>query len=157
MISTISLVVFVICLFAIAAMMYRYTTAMKQNDDGIDFDRRTMRRACDEATAALNTQNDALALKKLASAISKLETVIDRYGVATDATFQMPVSELITSLEQNMREVEHRIGLVNPTMQIIEADRGRGAKPSPPSDLPNADADDDHADDAISSSSSDTV
>jgi uncharacterized protein (UPF0147 family) len=153
MISTISLVVFVICLFAIAAMMYRYTTAMKQNDDGVDFDRRTMRRACDEATAALNTQNDALALKKLASAISKLETVIDRYGVATDATFEMPVAELIKSLEQNMRDVEQRIGLMNPTMQIIEADRGRGgAKPTPSAPIEH---DHDPDDDAISSSSSD--
>jgi uncharacterized protein (UPF0147 family) len=154
MISTISLVVFVICLFAIAAMMYRYTTAMKQNDDGVDFDRRSMRRACDEATAALNTQNDALALKKLASAISKLETVIDRYGVATDATFEMPVAELIKSLEQNMRDVEQRIGLMNPTMQIIEADRGRGgAKPPPTTEQDQEDHDPD--DDAISSSSSD--
>jgi uncharacterized protein (UPF0147 family) len=153
MISTISLVVFVICLFAIAAMMYRYTTAMKQNDDGVDFDRRTMRRACDEATAALNTQNDALALKKLASAISKLETVIDRYGVATDATFEMPVAELIKSLEQNMRDVEQRIGLMNPTMQIIEADRGRGGAKPPPSAPIEHDHDPD--DDAISSSSSD--
>jgi hypothetical protein len=112
-----------------------------------------MRRACDEATAALNTQNDALALKKLASAISKLETVIDRYGVATDATFEMPVAELIKSLEQNMRDVEQRIGLMNPTMQIIEADRGRGgAKPTPSAPIEH---EPDPEDDAISSSSSD--